>query len=148
MVLDSLKNSGAYTALHPLFKQAFDYLNQHDLSAMEPGKTVLIEGKLTLSIMEVEGKTPEAAKLEAHERYIDIQTVISGTEAHGWLPIEACKQEKAPYDAEKDIVFFTDTPSTQIAVKPGEFVIFFPEDGHAPCIGEGPIKKAVFKVLV
>lgn len=148
MVLDSLKNCDAYVALHPLFKQAFDFLNQNDLSSMEPGKTVLIEGKLTVSIMEVEGKTPENAKLEAHQRYIDIQTVISGSEAHGWLPIEACKQETAPYNAEKDIVFFTDTPTSRIAVQPGEFVIFFPEDGHAPCIGQGPIKKAVVKVLV
>lgn len=148
MVLDSLKNCNAYTALHPLFKQAFDYMNQHDLSTLEPGKVVLVEGQLTLSIMEVEGKTPENANLEAHKRYIDIQTVIRGAETHGWLPIEACKQVKFPYDADKDIVFYNDAPSARVTVKPGEFVIFFPEDGHAPCIGEGPIKKAVFKVLV
>ena len=31
-------------------------------------------------------------------------------------------------------------------LSPGEFVIFFPEDAHAPCIGEGVIRKMVAKV--
>ncbi|MBR3398726.1 MAG: YhcH/YjgK/YiaL family protein, partial [Prevotella sp.] len=31
--------------------------------------------------------------------------------------------------------------------QPGEFAIFFPQDGHAPCISqEEGIKKAIFKV--
>ena len=31
---------------------------------------------------------------------------------------------------------------------PGEFIIFSPEDGHAPLIGEGEIKKIIIKVVV
>jgi beta-galactosidase beta subunit len=34
-----------------------------------------------------------------------------------------------------------------VTVKPGQIVIFFPQDGHAPCIIDEPeIKKAIFKV--
>lgn len=37
---------------------------------------------------------------------------------------------------------------TYVTCKPGEFAIFFPQDGHAPCIAGVPeIKKAIFKVL-
>ena len=32
-------------------------------------------------------------------------------------------------------------------VQPGQFAIFFPQDGHMPCITDAPeIKKAIFKV--
>ncbi len=148
MLLDSLKNAASTFALNPLFKQAFDYIQNNDLSKMEPGKILLDGDKLYLSIMEIEGKTPEAAKMESHRKYIDIQVVISGVETMGWTPIEHCTNAIDPYNAEKDLQFFTDQPNTYLTVHPGEFAIFFPEDGHAPGIGNDPIKKAVLKVLV
>ena len=38
---------------------------------------------------------------------------------------------------------------TYFTVKPGQMVVFFPQDGHAPCISDKPaIKKAIFKVKV
>jgi len=148
MILDSLKNAYAYISLNPLFKQAFDFISKNDLSSFEPGKVVLDGDRLYISVMEIEGKTPEAAKMEAHKKYIDIQIVLKGEETMGWTAIEHCKNEIDPYNTDKDIVFYTDKPTTNISVNPGEFIIFFPEDGHAPAIGKGHIKKAVVKVLV
>jgi len=148
MILDSLKNSNASLSLHPLFGKAFDYINNNDLLTMEPGKIILEGDQLYISIMDVEGKVPEAAKMEAHKKYIDIQVVIRGIETMGWTAIERCTHEIDPYNPEKDIVFYTDKPTANVTVNPGEFVIFFPEDAHAPCIGKGTIRKAVVKVLV
>lgn len=148
MILDSLKNYEKYLLLNPLFKQAFDYIIKNDLSAFEPGKIVLDGEKLFISIMEIEGKTQEAAKLESHKKYIDIQYIISGIETMGWACIDNCTNEVSPYNPEKDITFFTNESGTYFDVNPGDFVIFFPEDGHAPAIGKGFIKKAVVKVLV
>lgn len=148
MVLDSLKNYEKYLLLNPLFKQAFDFIIKNDLSALEPGKIVLDGERLYISIMEIEGKTQETAKLESHKKYIDIQYIISGIENMGWTCLDNCINEVAPYNPEKDITFFTNESSTFINVNPGDFVIFFPEDGHAPAIGKGFIKKAVVKVLV
>jgi YhcH/YjgK/YiaL family protein len=148
MILDSIRNAASILALNPLFKQAFDYIQSNDLSKMEPGKTLLDGDKLFISIMELDGKTPEAAKMEAHRKYIDIQVVISGVETMGWTAIEHCTNELDPYNAEKDLQFFSDKPTTYVTVHAGEFAVFFPEDGHAPGISDGPIKKAVVKVLV
>ncbi len=147
MILDSLKNAASTLAINPLFKQAFEFIQSNDLSKMEPGKTIIDGDKLFISVMEIDGKMPEAAKMESHVKYIDIQVVISGVETMGWTAIEHCTDAIEPYNAEKDLQFFTDKPSTFITVHPGEFAIFFPEDGHAPGIGNGPIKKAVVKVL-
>ena len=148
MILDSLKNAASTLALNPLFKQAFDFIQKNDLSKMELGKTILDGDKLFISVMEIDGKLPEAAKMESHVKYIDIQVVLSGVETMGWTAIEHCTEAIEPYNAEKDLQFFADKPSTLITVHPGEFAIFFPEDGHAPGIGNGLIKKAVVKVLV
>lgn len=148
MILDSLKNADSILSLNPLFKQAFEFIQNNDLSKMELGKTILDGDKLFISVMENEGKAPEAAKMESHVKYIDIQVVISGSETMGWTAIEHCNDILEPYNTEKDLQFFSTKPTSMVTVNPGEFVIFFPEDGHAPGIGNGTIKKAVVKVLV
>jgi len=148
MILDSLKNATASVSLNPRFKQAFDFILNNDLSKMEPGKIVLDGDNLFISLVEITGKKPEDAKMEAHRKYIDIQIVLAGQETMGWTAIDSCTSETDPYSAENDIIFYTDKPTTYLTVNPGQFVIFFPEDGHAPAIGNGPIKKAIVKVLI
>ena len=85
------------------------------------------------------------ARLEAHRKYIDIQYVIAGVEEMGWNARIRCQQPHGQYDAEKDIEFFADTPNSYVTVHPGEFVIFFPDDAHAPLIGRGEVHKVVIK---
>jgi YhcH/YjgK/YiaL family protein len=78
----------------------------------------------------------------------DIQIPISCEETFGYSPVSDLPA--AEYDSEKDYTLYGDTkPQTYVTVKPGQFVIFFPQDGHAPCIIDKPeIKKAIFKVRI
>ena len=74
-------------------------------------------------------------------------TVTSiGAETFGYTPL--CDLPPFEYNAEKDITKYGDTKAqTYVTVKPGQFAIFFPQDGHAPCItDDAEIKKAIFKV--
>ena len=148
MIIDHLKNSAQYEQLNPLFKKAFDYLKSLDFSKIEVGKTEIEGTDLFISISNSNLKTKEDAKLEIHDKYIDIQMPVSKAEGFGWIGRRDMKSEAAPFDVEKDIQFFTDKPQTYFSVEPGNFAIFFPEDGHAPCIGEGTILKIVVKVKV
>ena len=148
MIFDHLDNSSVYESLHPLFKQAFDYLKSNDLSALAPGKIELDGSRLYISVQEPGGKKPEEAKLETHAKYIDIQFLIKGKETIGWRYAADCKNETAPYNPEKDITFFTDAPTCDVELVPGDFCIFFPGDAHAPCIADQALKKAVVKVLI
>ena len=54
----------------------------------------------------------------------------------------------AVYDADKDMTIYDGVkPQEYVTLAPGMMVIFFPQDGHAPCIIDEPeIKKAIFKV--
>lgn len=148
MIIDSLKNSGLAELLHPDFKLVFDYVKSHDLSLHEPGRIELKGADVYINIAHVDGKESAEAVLETHEQYIDIQFPLSGVESFGWKGTGDLTRQSRQYDAKDDIAFFEDAPHTFFTLHPGEFAVFFPADGHAPCIGQGRIKKAIAKIKV
>jgi YhcH/YjgK/YiaL family protein len=148
LVIDSLDRNPRYRALHPLFGRAFEFLAGADLASLPAGRTSIDGDRLYVSIDHVEGRGREGARLEAHRRYIDIQLTIAGTEHIGWRPLDACQVPDGTFAADRDVGFFVDRPETWLVVPARHFVIFFPEDAHAPLAGAGPLKKAIVKVQV
>lgn len=150
MIIDTIQNASKYFLVHPLFAKAFDYIKQTDLQSKEPGKYEIDGDKLKAIFSDKKGMTTEEsiAKFECHNKHIDIQLCISGVETIGWKPREKCTTEKGPYNEEKDVLFYTDSPDMYFQLTDGQFVIFFPEDVHAPMIGENEIKKLVIKVKI
>jgi len=148
MILDSLKNAVMYENLHPRFKTAFDFVKNTDFSKLEPSKIELDGKNLFVNFAAGEGKTPEEAKMETHNDYIDIQIPYTSVETMGYIPTTDLKDPIDTYNPAKDITFFRDKATTFIHVVPGQFVIFFPEDGHQPGIGNGPFRKIIVKVKV
>jgi len=45
-------------------------------------------------------------------------------------------------------MFYTDAPDMFFQLSDNQFAVFFPEDVHAPMIGDGEIKKMVIKVKI
>lgn len=148
MILDSITNIDKYSSLHPRFFKAFEFIKNQNLETLEPGKFEIDGKELHASVSAKEGVKAEDAKFEAHDNYIDIQVCPSGSETIGWSARENCKEIKVPYNPEKDVTFFSDKPETYFQFKAGQFAIFYPEDVHAPMIGEGIVKKLVVKVKI
>lgn len=146
MILDSLNNSAKYEGLHPSFKQAFDFIKSTDFSKLEPGKIELDGDNLFVNLAELTGKKRDEAKLETHNAYIDIQMPLTAIEEIGWKPLSELQMPMAAYDAKNDITFFEDAPTAQLSIRPGQFAIFFPEDGHQPGIGDGIFRKIIVKI--
>jgi biofilm protein TabA len=130
MIIDDLSNAEQYICLHPLFKQAFGYIQSVDLQAIEPGKFEINGDQLYGIVSNKPGKTSEESlsKFECHDRYIDIQLCVNGKEEIGWKPRSGCKDLKESYNSEKDVSFFRDTPDMYFQLKAGQFAIFFPGD--------------------
>ena len=149
MIVDTLPNASKYFSVHPLFAKAFEYIQQTDLANAPDGRTDIAE-ELKAIISNATGKTKEAslAKFECHDKNIDIQLCVNGVETIGWKPREKCVTPNGDYNAEKDVRFFSDAPDTFFQLTNGQFAIFFPEDVHAPMIGETEIKKLVIKVKI
>lgn len=148
MIYSSLSQSDNYTALHPLFPRAFECLHNTDLHALAPGRYPIVGDELFAIVEQAEGRTREAAQLECHRRYIDIQLVLEGIDEMGWKALADCRDPVDEFNAQKDIQFFRDAPAAWIATPPGQFCIFFPEDAHAPLVSDGAIRKVIFKVAV
>ena len=146
MIIDTIDNLCKYAAINPLFADVVEFLKSHDLNTMEAGKYPIKDKDLFLNLTSAKGKTKEAAVLETHIEMIDIQIPISCAETFGYTPL--CDLPDFEYNAEKDITKYGNTMAqTYVTVNPGQMAIFFPQDGHAPCIsGEAEIKKAIFKV--
>lgn len=149
MIIDTIQNASKYFSLHPLFERAFQYINDNDMMNIEVGKSDIAEG-LKAIITDNEGKTAEAslAKFECHNKNIDIQLCIRGNESIGWKPRQKCVNPNGEFNDEKDVQFYHDKPDMFFQLTDGQFAIFFPEDVHAPMIGEGMIKKLVIKVKI
>lgn len=149
MILDSLKNCAAYYGISPRVKQAFELFATKDWTTAEAGVHEL-DGRTIFANVQVRGlKTKEEAKLEVHNKYIDIQILVSGSEeAFGWADRSTLTAPKEAFNEEKDIQFFEDAPQTYYTMRPGQFTILLPEDAHAPLVGEGEIRKVILKVLV
>lgn len=149
MIIDTLANASKYTSLNPLFAKAFEYIKQNDIANLAVGVSEIAEG-LKMIVSVGNGKTAETslAKFECHDKNIDIQICVSGLETIAWKPREKCVTPNGEYNPEKDVRFFNDTPDMYFQLTDNQFGIFYPEDVHAPMIGEGEIKKIVIKVKI
>jgi len=146
MILDALSNCSAYANAHPRFQKAFAFLISQPLATLPCGRYDIDGDEIYAMIQEPSLRPQEAAKLESHRKYIDIQYVISGDETMGWSPVEGCGKV-TDFDTKKDCGFFSDKPMAWFPVRPGCFALFYPQDAHAPCVGEGTCRKVVIKVL-
>ena len=156
MILDKLENKNLYTALHENFKIAFDMIEGAVEDQLPVGKYESKDTEkgedLWISVQEYETRCREERKFEGHQKYIDIQFIISGCEE-----MEVCdvsRMEKVTeYDGEKDVQFFTPKgETTKLTLQAGDYAIFFPDDIHMPGIspnGENVgVKKIVAKVKI
>ena len=150
MILDDLENINKYLALHPRFERAFDYLNTTKFEDIKPGNYD-IDGDDIYAIVvndEAVAMLDSTAQFECHDTYIDIQYVFSVVVTVGYKSRLTCVEPRGTYDNKKDVLFYEDAPDFFFKLHPGQFGIYFPDDVHAPMIGEGKIRKVVLKIKV
>lgn len=149
MILAHIEDSERYFSLHPLFKQLFDYVKTHDLSQV-PAERITLDGeRLFINVADASLKSPEEQVLEVHRRYIDVHFPLSNNEVMGWSPLQGLQTESVnPFNDEDDYAVYAEPAQTYLTICPGEFAIVWPEDAHAPIIGEGKLRKLIAKVLI
>ena len=81
-----------------------------------------------------------------NRKYIDVQIPFDNYDRMGWMPLAEAPAEMV-YNPEKDCALLKHRTACEVDVRPGEFIIFFPQDVHAPCLGDGNVRKAIIKIL-
>jgi YhcH/YjgK/YiaL family protein len=148
MIFDQFENAKQYRGIHAGLDAAFEYIARHRFEDDTPGKVTVDGERIFYTIAPVQGKGKGGAKLEAHKRYIDIQFVLSGEDLIGLKAMSECQWDKNGFDAGKDIGFCDDQPESWIVLKPGMFVILWPQDAHAPLSNDEAMNKVVFKIAL
>lgn len=153
MIVTDVEHFAQQVAMNPKFERALDFLRREGWHGQADG-TIPIDGDQVYGMLQsYETKIPKTTvPFEGHHKYIDVQYLIEGTETIFWTRT-ASLTPTIPYDPAKDIWFsqFTREGATPIVLTPGQLVVLFPEDAHAPthCGGvPGPVRKIVIKVAV
>ena len=144
MIFDHLKNVESYRGLsvYPALK----FFAEQDLSAVTAGRHEL-DGEDYYVVNEY--VTSAKTRSEAHKDYIDIQILLEGEEYIGVAPLT---EDMVAVDSKegKDCWFY-DCDVDRITMKPGYFMVLYPQDVHLPGdMKDQPVacKKIVGKIKV
>ncbi|RIH64262.1 DUF386 domain-containing protein [Mariniphaga sediminis] len=132
------------------WQKAFTFLKNEDLAALSPGRYELEGADLFINVDEYVTRNEEDTRFEAHQKYADIQYLVTGEEKIGVTPLENTSVTE-PYDGEKDVAFFEAEQNNYRLANSEKFFVFFPDDAHRPCLksGEnGKVRKVVVKVRI
>jgi YhcH/YjgK/YiaL family protein len=148
MIQDCLDNAEAYVDLNPHFMAAFKFLRQNDIADLPEGRHEVDGESIYAVVAKGVGRKPDEALIETHDNYIDIQFVLEGTDNIGWKARKGLGNTTEASNPNNDVAFYEDTPTAWSAIGPGEFGIYFPEDGHLPMISDDKLHKVIMKVAV
>lgn len=147
MILDSIENSAAYEKISPAFAAAMSWLAEHRDGKL-PEDRVRINEDAYVMYKCYDTKEQADCSYEAHRDYIDVQFVLRGQEYIGWAPKQSLTEKE--YVEHKD-KYVLEGDGALLPLQAGQFMIFFPEDGHMPCIRRGEackVEKLIAKIRV
>lgn len=127
------------------------FLQNTDLEGLPVGQIVLEPDSIIVYVQEYTTSPASELLFETHQKFIDMQVMVSGEEMIAYAP-KADLKPKGAYDSAKDIAFFEEPEKvTTISMHPGDYAVMKPEDGHKPrCILSQAckVKKIVVKMHV
>jgi YhcH/YjgK/YiaL family protein len=147
MIIDRLEHWEHYH-FGAAWTKAFEFLGT--LSADAEEKKYTIEGDDIFAIvMSYDTCSPETSLFESHQKYVDIQTTLIGTERFECAFTDTLLVQ-TPYDDATDVQWYkrTHPGQTRVDVSPDTFVMLYPHDAHMAALMTGENSEHIKKVVV
>ncbi len=135
-----------------VFDTAFAFLAGNDVSALANGKHPIDGERMFASMQRPRTQNEQFCRFEAHQRYCDIQFLLTGREKQRYAP--NCSGMTLTEDLlrVRDLAFYTPPPwYSSLILGPSHYAVYFPGEPHSPCCaaaGDGEdIHKIVVKIL-
>ena len=146
MLATSLDLVTKHDYLEQKFKNAYQWLKEHDTANMEDGTYDIYDGVFAM-VQRYDTIPFSEARFESHKDYYDIQYIAKGTESFGMALVKDCELVET---IEKNDVSFYKTPKfyTQVNLKSGDLVVVPPEEVHQPRAQYNGQKDFVVKVVI
>ena len=135
-----------YKKLHPRFELEFEALKKLVSENAEVGKYEIDGKNVHAIVQEYETKPLPEKKFEIHKEYIDIQYIVSGEEVMGFESLDKLTP-KSDYTPDAQF-FFVNDGCDKLNLCAGEYVVFFPEEPHAPGAAINDVPSKVKKIVV
>jgi biofilm protein TabA len=147
MIIDKLENWKLYH-FGPAWAKAFEFLLTLSPDAEEKRYTIQGEDIFAI-VMSYDTCSPETSLFESHQKYIDIQTTLLGTERFECSFTDTLSIQTR-YDGEKDVQLYKRmTPGqTRVDVSSDTFVMLYPHDAHMASLMIDDTCEHVKKVVV
>ncbi len=147
MIHARLQDAPVYLGIHPRLDKALKLLTPEYLDTVTTQRREL-EGKdLFVTRYEYETVPEEETFFEAHRAYVDIQLLTQGREKVAISPAEELEE----FEQHGDFWGFHGENRQTLVLKPGDFLVVFPGEGHRLKIAVGDpeaVSKVVFKIRV
>jgi len=148
--VDSLAEDKLYLA--EALVKGLEYLQKTDFSKLAVGKYE-IEGSSIYALVQEYQTAPKAEKkVEAHQKYIDIQYIAQGNEVIGFAPFSPESEIKENLLDQKDAIYYKSVKGEMdLIMSNGMYAIFFPGEIHRPGCNYGnggQVKKVVVKIAM
>jgi YhcH/YjgK/YiaL family protein len=120
---------------------------------MSDGLYIIEGNRIFAKVMSYKTKEYDLCNIEAHNKYIDIQSSILGAESIDVFDRSRLVTDK-PYDDAEDFELFNSENALLLARNnnfPGYFSLLYPHDAHRPMqriLGFEQVKKFVIKVEI
>ena len=151
MILANIKDAEKYCAIHPKFKEIFDFLKTLTKDSREGyvgvDCRVNFSGEFCDAADQNADGTPKV--FEAHKDYIDIHYCIVGSEGMGYADVKRLTPI-TEYNKDDDY-YLLSGDCQKLILREGDFCVVFPEDAHIPMmkgVGDSKLLKAVAKIKV
>ena len=139
-----------YDYLEEKFRCAYKWLRETDISALAVGSYPIMGDQVVANVQEYTTAPAETAYFETHEKFFDIQYVVSGIERFGVCKRDGLKVRER--NEESDLILYEEPEfSGSVSLEPGDLIVVAPEDAHKPRCQAGEacaVKKVVVKVAV
>jgi YhcH/YjgK/YiaL family protein len=151
MILDYIDNWKCYSKGNlSIWQEAFDFIASVTAETEETKYT--IQGDSFFAFVQgYETHSIENGKIEAHRDYIDIHSLITGSELVHYSSLASLELFEDFTPKSDDLLYlFNPATANSFQLYPGRFALFFPEEGHMTRVQTGPnperIKKVVLKI--
>ena len=146
--VNNVEFASQYAKNKELWDKLFQFIATTDLRTLEPGKVVLVPGRLWINVMAYTPKSAEETPAEVHRKYIDLQYTFEGDELMG---LADKVNPTGDYNPEKDVQKFTPVElKGYVPATPDRFFLYFPSDIHQPSVAatDAPVqsRKIVGKI--
>ncbi len=149
MIFSSINLNGNNKNYAPAIIKAINFLKNTNFDNLEDG-VYEIDGKnIFAQVFHKQTQEFNNTRPETHEKYLDLQYLISGEEKIGTAILTTEYEIDEKID-ERDLIFYKRAYNeTFITMKPGYFCVFFTDDVHRPAVAfDKPIeiRKVVVKI--